>query len=134
MKSPQPHILNYDFVKIELFSNYLIATFAEGILFDGSHLDIMYKVFDQYYPNKKFGYISNRVYDYTVDPNCYKDSGKYPLLMGIAVCCYSEASFKMAEFEKAFFVKPFAVFYSLEESEAWVKSLLPQDAKKTVSQ
>ena len=112
---PQPRILNYDFVRIELFNHHMIATYAEGIVFDGKHLEISYKVFDQYYPNKAFGHVSNRLHDYR------------------SVCCYSEASYQNAQFEKTFYDKSFKAFYRMKEAVGWIEVLLQKKAISTTS-
>ncbi len=122
-----PKIINLDFVQVEIHANYLISTIQEGIVFSTAHLETFYTLFETHYPNKKFGYISNRKFDYSVDPTCYKDAVKYPNLLGFAVWCHSEASFNTTQFEKSFNSKPFEGFYTFEECKIWIETLISKN-------
>ena len=121
---PSPKIINLDFAQIVIHPNFLISTIREGLVFDKAHLKILYDMYETYYQNKKFGYISNRKNDYTVDPTCYNDTDKYPNLIGVAVWCYNEASFNTTQFEKSFNTRPFEAFYTLEECKNWIDAMI----------
>lgn len=116
----QPKIIDLDFVFIELFPSYLVATIKEGVLFDTPQLATFYEIFDTYYPDKKFGYISNRIHDYTVNPTCYLKSTKFPRLIGMAICCKEQSTYNTAKFEKSFYKRPFRVFYKMEDCIDWI--------------
>ena len=125
--SSSPKIITLDFVQVEIHANYLITTVQEGIVFSRAHLERLIDLFESYYPNKKFGYISNRRFDYSVDPTCYRDTDIYPNLLGVAVWCHSEASYKTTQFEKSFNTKPFEAFYTLEECKIWVETIITEN-------
>ena len=118
-----------DFTMLEIHEDYLISQIKEGLVFEQHHLDKFYKVFDTYFAGKSFVSIADRKNDYTIDPNLLRNS-RHENLLGIAVVCYSEASFKTALFEKSFFKGPFEPFYSLEESIVWSKELIEKNKKK----
>jgi len=114
--------LKLDFASIEVLDYYFIVTINEGLLFDRSHLAQLYKVFNTYFPNKSFGYISNRVNDYTVDPTSYFKTQEDPWLAAVAIMCYSENGYNNAVFEGNFYKKrPHKPFYNMEDCKNWLK-------------
>jgi len=119
-----PKIVELDFVELELHPDYLISTINEGVVFEKEHLVIFYNLFEEYYPNQKFGYISNRKFDYSVNPTCYLESERFPNLLGMAMWCHSESSYKTTQFEKTFYDRPFSAFYSLEDCKNWIKDII----------
>lgn len=129
--SLSPKIVQLDFVQVELYDNYLIATVKEGVVFDTKHLDAFYEIFDSYYPDTPFVYIANRKNDYSVNPTCYMKSSKYPNLVGMAMMCYTKPSMKNAEFEKKFYEKPFEVFESMEKAISWASIIVNNSHKYT---
>jgi hypothetical protein len=117
--------LDIGFAHFELYDDYLVGTIKEGIVFNAFHLLKFHEIFDQHYSNRAFGYISNRKYDYTIDPTAYFDVSNYSeRLVGIAVLCYSKTSFNNAIFSRQFIQRPLEAFYSMDESVAWIQSLL----------
>jgi len=123
MTTQYPKEVILDFAKIEIFEDYLISTVKEGILFDLKNLKKLHFIFDTYFPNKLFGFISNREHDYTVDPTCYLQHSKHPRLIGEAVFCHSQSAFKTTQFEKTFYKRPFEAFFSIEQCKNWIRSL-----------
>jgi hypothetical protein len=119
-----PKIVKLDFVELELHPDYLISTIKEGVVFEKEHLVIFYNLFKEYYPNQKFGYISNRKFDYSVNPTCYLESERFPNLLGMAMWCHSESSYKTTQFEKNFYDRPFSAFYSLEDCKNWIQDII----------
>ncbi|MEM7087669.1 MAG: hypothetical protein AAF489_15925 [Bacteroidota bacterium] len=114
--------LTLDFATVEVLDFYLVVTMNEGLLFDRSHLTQLYKVFNTYFPDRPFGYISNRINDYTVDPTSYFETKEGPWLAAIAIMCYSEAAYNNAVFERNFYKKrPHKPFYDMEECKKWLK-------------
>ncbi len=114
-----PSTIDLDFVQIEIYDQYALLTIREGTVFDLPKLGSIFEIFEQYYGDKPFGYISNRKFDYSVNPTCYLEVSNHPKLKSIAVLCHTEASYNTAQFEKAFYKRPFGVFYSLEECIEW---------------
>ena len=129
--TPQPRkTIDLYFVYVEIFDDYLVSTIKEGVLFDKPELEAFYEIFDTFFPDSSFGYISNRKFDYTINPTCYLESSKYPGLLGMAIVCNTKQSYRTANFEKTFYDRPFHVFYKMEEAERWVAELLGSDVEK----
>ncbi|NND88607.1 MAG: hypothetical protein HKM28_05105 [Flavobacteriaceae bacterium] len=121
------HIIDLDFARLELYSNYIISTINEGVLFDTAELNKFYEIFDTYYADRPFGYISNRVYDYTVNPTCLIYALKLPRLAGVAVCCSDQSTYNTANYERTFYRRPFDTFYTLEECVVWIEDKVKQE-------
>jgi len=124
MSPLSPMIVDLDFVQVNIFKNHAFITINEGVVFDLPKLEKLFEVFDNYYPNKPFGYISDRQFDYSVNPTCYLEVSNHPRLKSIAILCHKQSSYESAQFEKAFYKRPFGVFFSLKECENWIQSHL----------
>jgi hypothetical protein len=127
MSIPTKIHLDIGFAKFELYENYLIATVNEGVVLEAKEMEKFHEVFENHYSNRPFGYISNRKHDYTINPTYYKEIEKFNIkLVGIATLCYSEASYKMANFAEQFFTWPHKAFYSRDECIEWINQLVEE--------
>ena len=124
MTNNLPKIIELDFTYLELHLDFVISSIKEGVVFDNEHREQLFAIFDTYYKQKNFGYISDRKFDYTINPTSYLKSQTYKNLVGYAVHCYSDSNYATAMFEKRFYDRAFAAFYSLEECKNWVKKLI----------
>jgi hypothetical protein len=123
--------IDLDFVHIKLYENYLISTIKEGVVFDKPHLERLYKILNDSFPGQYYGYISDRKFDYTVNPTCYlKSETIHPNLLGIAVHCYNSASYNNAQFERNFYHRPMDTFYTLDQCKEWVNKLIESKKEK----
>lgn len=125
--SISPVVLNLDFAEIEIYPNYIISKIQEGIIFSVEHLEILNTVFQEYYPNKRFGYVSNRINDYSVDPICYLDSKRFINLSCIAVWYHNETTLNTTKIEKSFNSNPFEAFETLDECVSWIEKILSEE-------
>ena len=123
MNPSYPIEVNLDFTKLEIHEDCIISTVQEGVVFDTSELKQIHTIFDSYFQGKSFGFISNRENDYTIIPTCFINNSKNNGLLGVAILCYSKASFDNSLFVKKFYTKPYQVFYTLEECKKWFNSL-----------
>lgn|GEM_PF-2141846 len=71
-----------------------------------------------------FMIVSDRKHSYSIDPVDYKYLNVLPNLKGIAVVCYTEASYKSAMLESNFIKKPFKTFENLDDAVSWTQSIL----------
>jgi hypothetical protein len=124
MLSPLLKSIELDFARLDLYENYLVSTIKEGVIFGKNELTTFYQIFDSYYPGKPFGYISDRKFDYTVNPTCYLKSSQYPSLLAMAILCHNDKSFKTAQFERSFYERPMEAFYDKEQSVNWITNLV----------
>jgi len=118
-------IIKVSFGTARFFNNIIELTINEGENVKLKDIDTLFELFDTYFPDTKFGYISNRINDYSIDlsPGLYKSF--HENLVANAVVCYSEASFKNAKFEKEFYKqKPLEVFRDYDEALKWLKRQL----------
>jgi len=122
--------LDIGFVTFELHEDYLIATVREGVVLEAKEAEKFHEVFDAHYSDRPFGYISNRKFDYTINPTYYKEVEKFDFdLVVVATLCYSEASYGMAKFAEKFFTWRHEAFYTLEECVLFINELLEKNKK-----
>jgi len=124
MTNNLPKIIELDFTYLELHSDFVISSIKEGIVFEIEHRKKLFEIFEAHYGNKNFGYISDRKFDYSIDPTSYLKSQNHSNLVGYAVHCYTESNYATAMFEKKFYDRAFAAFYNLEDCKNWVKKLI----------
>lgn len=118
-------IFEASFGKVSVIDNIVIINIQEGYIFRAQDLKELFDTFNTFFPNQKFGYLTDRVNDYTLDlsPDLYK--AIHPNLKAIAAVCYTEASFKNAKFEKEFYKKgSFEAFTDFQEALSWLKALI----------
>lgn len=122
--------IDLGFVHMELSEHCVVATVEEGILIELEHIAALHEVFAEYYSERKFGYIDNRINQYAINLNPELYNSRYPKMVGIAIVCYTENCIKNANFEKTFYNWPFGVFRSLEEAQQWIAKLIAEEEKK----
>ncbi|WP_026450036.1 hypothetical protein [Aequorivita capsosiphonis] len=118
-------IVEVSFGTARIYDQIIEITINEGVHFQAEDLQKLFELFDTYFPNKKFAYLSNRKNDYSLEltPSLYKSS--YLNLTANAVLCYSDLSFQNANFEKEFYKsKPFKIFREHQEAMDWLKMQL----------
>jgi hypothetical protein len=113
-------IIDQDIAYLEIYDNFIISSIKEDIVFGLEELNWFLQVFEEYFPNKKFGYIGDRVFNYNIKPDTYFISSQHEGLSAMAIICYNELGKQTALFEKEFFKKPFSVFDNLEDAKKWI--------------
>lgn len=118
--------IDLDFGKVTIHENILIAKLNEGILFDIESNRKLLELGKEIFKDQNYGYISNRVNSYAVDPMVYLESANTPTLKAIAVVSHSEITRKNALVVESKFYKDgsnsFQVFTTLEEAVEWIKT------------
>ncbi len=113
-------LIELEFVKIEFYEHYMISTFIEGMVLNNEDVHKIQELTAQFYENQSFGYISNRVNDYSrnLSPNSYNI--QLPSMFAFAIVYKTETSLKVANFEKFFIKAPFKTFQSLSKAKQWM--------------
>lgn len=118
--------IELDFGKVQIYDNFLVAELNEGILLDVENNRTLLAIGYSEFRGNPYGYISNRVYSYAVDPLVYRESAEFPSLKAIAVVSPSLIGRKSAEVERNFYKEKgtFAIFESFEEAYSWINTAL----------
>lgn len=126
------NILELDFATIRIYENLIVTECKEGVLLDVPKNRKVLELAGEVFNNKPFGYISNRINSYAVDPMVYRESAAHPQLKAIAVVSDSEMARSSAKLEKQFYTNrnPFHIFSSLEEAKNWISDVLVDQSKK----
>ena len=120
-------ILELDFGTIKIYpNNILVSELNEGILFNVESNRKLLQIGAEEFQGKEYGYISNRIFSYAVDPMVYKESAEYSALKAIAVVSPREIGRKSAQVERSFYKNKnsFEIFSSFEEAAVWVNKSL----------
>lgn len=116
--------LRLEFADVTILDRILIAEIKEGFLLDSPHNAELLALGRKYFGDSTYGYISNRVHSYAVNPMVYRESAKVKNLKAIAVVSSSKiARATASQVERSFYRKEdsFGVFRTLEEAINWMK-------------
>lgn len=112
-----------DFCVLKFYDKYVISIINAGVNLTVEKSNIMSQIALDYYENKPFVYITNRIHEYTVEPEVFKEISKMKSLAGFVVVSDSKDSIKNALLEKIFLDKPFQIFNNLEDAVLWARNI-----------
>ena len=117
---------NLDFGVVRIFDNILVSELKEGILFDVNCNRKLLTIATEEFKGNPFGYISNRIHSYAVDPLVYRESGVLSSLKAIAVVTNNDLGLKSAELERSFYSDKnrFEIFTSYKDALTWMNHTL----------
>ncbi len=118
--------LKLKFGSVTFLENIQIAELNEGILFDIPENREILAIARKRFNNQPYGYISNRVNSYSVNPIIYMEAANFTNLVAVAIVSSNPISQQTAFIEKQFFKNKssFQVFNNLEEAVLWMKQQL----------
>jgi hypothetical protein len=112
------------FGSLMLYEHFTIGIINEGEDLRSAQNQSIVKACSNYYKNGNFGYISHRLYSYSIDPTVYIENSKLDNLVAIAVVISGPTQKLCANIEKMFFKKPFEYFNSLQEAQKWIRNMV----------
>ncbi|MFC4633208.1 hypothetical protein ACFO3O_04780 [Dokdonia ponticola] len=115
---------NFDFGKVKIQDDIVIAEMKEGITIDINYNKEFLEFCENYFKGKPYGYISNRIYSYSINPTVYLNTAKNSNIRAIAVVSSDPVNQRNVIIEKQFFEHPFEAFATLEEAIAWIHGVL----------
>lgn len=122
--------IDLGFIRMDLSEHCVVGAVKEGVLIELEHIAALHEVFAEYYSERLFGYIDNRINQYAINLSPELYNARYPKMVGIAIVCYTENCIKNANFEKTFYNWPIEVFTSLEKAQQWLATLIAEEEKK----
>ncbi|MAO08657.1 MAG: hypothetical protein CL596_08100 [Alteromonas sp.] len=120
--------LQFEFGTLEVHDSYVIAIMKEGVTISPGHNKVLVKIAEDYFPHKKFGYISHRINSYSVDPTVYTNTSKIENLVAFAVVSENPLNLSNAHIEKLFLKKPFRNFKKLRKAIDWVMESIEEES------
>lgn len=115
---------NFSFCRAEIYNDYILTIMKEGITVIPKYNDLLLMASEQYYKNKPFVYISNRVNSYSVNPKIHLEMSKIPNLIGFAVISNEPLQKLQARLEQSMFEKDFRLFESRKLAIEWKDSII----------
>ncbi|MBC9798401.1 STAS/SEC14 domain-containing protein [Sinomicrobium weinanense] len=119
-----PKRVKLDFGILEFHENFVISELDEGIHFVSEQNKVLISACLKHFKDKPFGYISNRIYSYSVDPFIYVETEHIENFVAMAVVVSTSAQKLSSRVEKMFCKRPFRYFYNLEEARAWIENTI----------
>ena len=118
--------IELDFGILYVYDKILVSELHEGVLLDVFNNRKILEIGREVFNEGPFGYISNRVNSYAVDPMVYREAAEHPQLKAIAVVSTNEMCRKSALLEQQFYTEKsyFQIFSDLEEAKDWVTKVI----------
>ncbi len=123
--------LIYDFGEIDVFKNFVIAIFKEGVTVQPEYNKHLEEIASKYFANRPFGYITYRINSYAVNPMVYLETSEIKNLVGFAVVSEDEQKLINTKIEKLFLKKPLKAFKNLDDAKDWINALVIKETSKT---
>lgn len=110
----------------------LINEMNEGALLDVQTNRRILEIGCENFGNSNFGYISNRINSYAVNPMVYRESAEHSQLKAIAVVSENKMVRESALLEQQFYTNKnsFQIFSTLEEAKSWMQEVLNSYSKE----
>ncbi len=115
--------VDVEFANIVFHDNYVISTIKDGISISDKHIKTLQRIFSDHFGNRHFGYISNRINNYDVNPVSSMNNPQYSTMTGIAIVCNTISKKKTAAYESIFFDIPYKIFETLDEAIVWIDTI-----------
>lgn len=119
--------LKLEFTRLEFYKSVVISTVEENVIIQKEHIDRLRQACNEHFGNEKFVYITNRKYNYNVNPVIYLDLIKTNTLKGIAVLSDKIERLQTANFERKFSPVPFELFDNKEEALIWANGIISKN-------
>jgi hypothetical protein len=117
-----------------IYEDYMVGTITEGAVFNEECKYKLWEICESNFENRSFGYISNRIYSYSVDPTIYLETSKrFEKLKAFAVVSKRKMHRSNFQLEKQFFKSPLVLFEDLNEAKIWMVDLLNYSKSNSLS-
>lgn len=113
-----------DVGKIQVFDNYMVSIFDEGATLTLERAYQIIGISEIHFRDKAFGFISNRINSYAIDPIVYTYLRELENLKAFAIVSSKEVDMHNFNIEKMFFKKPMKFFIEYQNGLDWVRRRL----------
>lgn len=115
--------IELSFTTLVFFDYVVVSTIKEDMIIGQEEIEELRKICTDHFKEKNWAYVTNRKYNYNVNPVIYIDLVKTNRLKGIAVVSDNIERLKTANFEKNFSPVPYELFHYEEEAIIWANSI-----------
>ena len=118
---------NFEFGIVRFYEDFLITELKEGACFNINDAYKISKLIPDYFEDRPFGYISNRINSYAVTPTDYlKIKEVFPTINSLAAVIHSSMQKSVIEIENSFLENQILDFDNLEDAIKWTKLKLKE--------
>lgn len=123
--------IRYDFGEFIVYKDFVMGVIEEGVVFDKKHHELVLKMCREQFKDRSFGYISNRIFSYTLDPMVYWKMSKLKNLIAIAIVSDDKVSAcRSYKIERFLFRGNLRYFDNLNAAQKWIFALLRAQKEK----
>ncbi|RZS90452.1 hypothetical protein [Aquimarina brevivitae] len=119
------------FTQVEVHEDYILNTIEEGYHITLEDNTILFEFAKEFFNNKPFVYIANRVNSYSVDPTVYMETARIESLLGVAVVSQQSTQKRQVKLEQTFYKGKLAYFDTLDKAIAWKNKLVAKKKNNT---
>ena len=124
-KNLSKEVYKFEFGTFYFFEHIVVSEINEGVTLVFDNTKDLIQLINDTYQGRPFGYLSNRVNSYSVDPTgYYKVEEQFPNMAGFAVVYYSPFMQGTLKIEKLFLNAPFQGFDELNKAFDWLEYLV----------
>ncbi len=111
--------------QVSFYKNFLVIEVAEGISFNQEKAKQLSKLTDLHFENRPFGYISNRINSYSLEPMDYlKIKEILPNIKAFAVVAYTNSQKASVRIENMFHPDGLVTFEHIDDAVTWIEGEL----------
>lgn len=124
MHPPLIATYNLSFCDIEIYEDFVINTMKEGITAVPNYHSLLKIAVNQFFANKPFVYISNRINSYAIDPEILTKMCGIENLVGFGVVSDAPQQKMQVQLEEMFFKKEIHLFSKMNDALIWKSKVI----------
>ena len=110
-----------DVGKVQVYDNYMVAIFDEGATLTLERAYQIIGISEIHFRDRNFGYVSNRINSYAIDPTVYTYLRQLENLKAFAIVSNKEVDIHNFHIEKLFYKNAMKLFLDYQKAVNWVR-------------
>ena len=110
-----------DVGKVQVYDNYMVAIFDEGATLTLERAYQIIGISEIHFRDRNFGYVSNRINSYAIDPTVYTYLRQLDNLKAFAIVSNKEVDMHNFHIEKLFYKNAMKLFLDYQKAVNWVR-------------
>ena len=115
---------NFNFGKVRILEDCVISEINEGEIIDAKQAEEIFEFCESKFMGRPYGYISNRINSYSINPLIYLKLNHSCNVVAIAIITKNKNVVVNASIEKHFSIKPLQIFDQEQAAKEWINNIL----------
>lgn len=111
------------FTALDFYDTYVVCRIKQGIIINIEEVNALHEIYREHFKGKKFGYIFDRTYDYTLNPIAYMECRYYADVTAFAVVAPNPTTKQTIQFEQKFAKRELKIFDTLTDAQQWMENI-----------